>query len=321
SQELPFPGKLRRKGEAADREADVRQADAGETEASVADQIKAAYLQLAYLQRILALVQKSRDTLAGVVKSELFRYRTGAGDQADVLKAQLGRTKLVRELTLRREELAQTEAELKRLLGRPQESPDIVAEDLTMTTLRDSSRELLQLVRKQNPAVKVGASTVRKQVADLRSAKLSGKPDFSVGYMFQRTGEDFPAYYMLTFNVIFQRRHRARAEVEQAEELAVSALDRLNAQVQRQQAEVQKEYAAATSTAEEVTEYRAGMIPQAEAEYNAVRAEYESNKKPLDSVLTALNGVLELRQQFAQALFDHELALARLETLTGAKLR
>jgi outer membrane protein TolC len=321
SQELPYPGKLRLKGEAADRAAEAQHAQIAVIAASIADQIKTAYLRLAYLQQTLSLLESSRSTLGQVIESELLRYRTGAGNQADVLKAQLQRTKLIRELTMQQEEMGQAQADLKRLIHRPQESPDIVAQDLSVTILPYSSLELMNLVRKQNPEVKFQASAIEKQNAEVRSAERAGKPDFSVGYMYQRTGDDFPAYYMLTFNLIFQRRQRVRGEVEEAVESLKSTQEELDGQVQQQLAEVQKQYVAAKSTAEELTEYREGMIPQADAGFHAVLAEYQSNKQQLDSVLTSFNEVLELKRDYAQSLLNHETAIARLETLTGVKLR
>ena len=251
-----------------------------------------------------------------IIESELARYCTGAGSQADVLKAQLGRTKLLREITMHQEEMAQVQADLKRLIHRNQDSPDIIAQDLTMTNLQYNSRELLNFVRRQNPEMRFEATGIEKQ-----NAELAGKPDFSLRYMHQRTGDDFPAYYMLTFNVIFQRRQRVRAEVAEAAESVKAAEERLDAQLQEQLAEVQKQYVAATRTAELLTEYREGMIPQADAGFRAVLSEYGANKQQLDSVLTSFNEVLALKREFEQTLFEHETAMAKLETLTGEKLR
>lgn len=321
SQELPYPGKLRLKGEAADRAADAQNAQIAVVQASIADQIKAAYLRLAYLQQTLTLLETSRTTLGQVIDSELIRYGAGGGNQADVLKAQLERTKLVREVTVHEEEVQQVQADLKRLLHRSQESPDIIAQRLTMTILDYSAQELLNFVRRQNPRVKFEASTIEKQNAALRSAEREGKPDFSIGYMFQRTGDDFPAYYMLTFNLIFQRRPRVRAQIAEAAESLKSAQQELDAQIQQQLADVQKEYVAARSTAEELTEYGQGLIPQADTEFHAVLAQYSSSKQELDSVLMSFNEVLELKRQYVQSLLEHETAIARLETLTGATLR
>ena len=322
SQELPYPGKLRLKGEAADRAADVQRAHAAVIQASVEDQIKAAYFRLAYLQKTLALLDESRDTLGSVIESELARYRTGGGSQADVLKGQLERTKLLREVTMRSEEKAQVEADLKQLLHRPQESPNIAAQDLAMTELHYTSADLLGFVQKQNPQVKFEGTAVEKEQAQLRSAERAGKPDFSVGYMYQRTGDDFPAYYMLTFNVILQRRQRVRAQAAEAAESVKAAEEQRDGELQMQLAEVQKEYVAATSTAEEVKQYREGMIPQAEAAFRAVLADYEANnKQQMDAVLTSFNDVLALKREYEQTLLEHETAVAKLETLTGETLR
>jgi outer membrane protein, heavy metal efflux system len=51
SQELPYPGKLRLKGEVADRDADTQHAQADVLRATVAEQVKLVYLRLAYLVR------------------------------------------------------------------------------------------------------------------------------------------------------------------------------------------------------------------------------------------------------------------------------
>jgi outer membrane protein TolC len=321
SQELPYPGKLRLKGEAADRAAEVQRAQIAVAQSSVEDEIKAAYLRLAYLQQTLKLLESSRSTLGEVIESELARFRTGAGSQADVLKAQLDRTKLLREITMHHQEMAQVQADLKRLLHRSQDSPDVVAQHLAITPLHYTSRDLLNFIRRQNPEVKFEATGIEKQNAELRSAEYAGKPDFSVGYMFQRTGDDFPAYYMLTFNVIFQRRQRVRAEVAEAAESVKAAKEQLEDQLQQQLAEAQKQYVAATSSAEALNEYRDGMIPQADAGFRAVLADYESNKQQLGSVLTSFNEVLALKREYEQTLLDHETAIAKLETLTGETLR
>ena len=210
---------------------------------------------------------------------------------------------------------------MKQLLHRPQDSGDIVADDLTPTNLRYSIRELVDLVRKQNPEIRMEDSSVAKQDAELRSSERQGRPDFSIGYMYQRTGTDFPAYYMLTFGMVLPRRSRVRAQIAEAADSLAASTEHLDAAQQQQLADTQKQYAAATTTAELLTQYRDGLVPQADAVFHAGLAGYESNKQSLTSVLTAFNEALELKRGYQQTLLDHELAVARLEALTGAVLR
>jgi outer membrane protein, heavy metal efflux system len=321
SQGLPYPGKRRLKGQAADAAADVQRAQIPVLQASIFQQVKTAYFHLAYLQQTLTLLESSRNTLSQIIDSEIARYSAGQGSQTDVLKAQLERTKLVREITMHHEEMAQIQADLKQLLHRAQDSADIIAEDFSPSTLRYSSQELLDFVRKQNPEIRLEDSSVAKQNAELKSAERQGKPDFSIGYMYQRTGTDFPAYYMLTFGIVLPQRSRVRAEFAEAAESLAGAREHLDAALQQQLSQTQKQYAAATSTAELLTQYREGLIPQADAAFHAGLAGYESNKQPLSSVLTAWNEVFEVKRGYEQARLDHELAIVRLETLTGVVLR
>ena len=92
SQELPFPGKLRLRGEVASRQADTLHAQVSVTEATVADAVKAEYVQLAYLQQTLGVLQESKNTVEQLVKDATIHYRVGEGMQQDVLDAQVQRT-------------------------------------------------------------------------------------------------------------------------------------------------------------------------------------------------------------------------------------
>src|SRR4051794_12108384 len=213
SQELPYPGKLQLKGQVATREAGVQLAQAAELRASITQQVKIAYFRLAYLQQTLKVLERTRTTLKQLADTELSRYRVGEGSQAEVLKSQLEYTKLVREVTMHHGEVAQYQAELKLLLHRPQESADIVAEDLKPTPLAYGAPELLSFVQGQNPAVQSEKAALGKQEAQLQAAERARKPDFSVGYMFQAAGGRYRDYYMLTLGVSLPRRRRVNAEI------------------------------------------------------------------------------------------------------------
>ncbi len=76
-------------------------------------------------------------------------------------------------------------------------------------------------------------------------------------------------YYMLTLDIHLPRRRRVKAEVEEAAETVNRMKDELDAQLQQQFAEVQKQYVASTAASELLTEYRDGLIPQAEAAFRA----------------------------------------------------
>ena len=321
SQELPYPGKLRLRGQVADREADTKQAETEVTKTSIADGVKADYLRLAYLQQTLGILRQNEAVLDQLIQDATAHYQVGQGMQQDVLEAQLDRTKIVKEITMHHQEMGQLQAHLKGLLDRDQASPDIVTEDLTQSSLKSPASDLLAQVRQSNPQVQVDAKDISKQDAQLASAKREGKPDFELGYMYENTDRKYRDYYMFTFDVRFPRKKRMNAEVAKAQEQLIQSQKTLDAHLQQRLAEAQQGYVNATSDEELLKEYREGLIPQSEAAYRATLNGYASNREPFSHVLSSFTSLLGLKLEYARTLVDHETALAHLESLTGATLR
>jgi outer membrane protein, heavy metal efflux system len=321
SQELPFPGKLRLRGEVAERSADALQADVAVTKTGIADAVKADYIRLAYLQQTLGILRQNESVLDQLIQDATAHYQVGQGMQQDVLEAQLDRTKIVKEITMHHQEMGELQAHLKGLLNRDQACPDIVTEDLTESALKNSSAELLSLVKQNNPQTQRDAKEVEKQDAAVASTKREGKPDFEVGYMYQNTDRKYRDYYMLTFDVRFPRKKRINAEIAEAAENRAASEKTFDAHLQQQLAEAQQEYVKATSDQELLKEYREGLIPQSDAAYRATLNAYASNREQLIHVLTYFTSLLDLKLEYAQTLEDHEVALAHLESMTGATLR
>ncbi len=321
SQELPYPGKLRLRGEVADRDADTKQAEVEVTKTGIADAVKADYIQLAYLQQTLGILRQNEAVLGQLIQDATAHYRVGQGMQQDVLEAQVERTKIVREITMNHQQVGQVQAHLKGLLNRDQGSADIVTEGLVEIPLKRSSQELLAMVRQNNPQIQVDASSIRKQDAQLASAKREGKPDFELGYMYQNTDRKYRDYYMLTFDVRFPRKKRVNAEIAEAAENRAESEQTLNAHLQQQLAEVQQGYIRATNDEELLREYSEGLIPQSDAAYRSTLNAYASNREQFIHVLSYFTDVLNLKLEYARTLEDHEAALAHLESMTGATLR
>lgn len=321
SQEFPYPGKLRLRGEVADRDADTKQAAIGVIGANIADAVKTDYLQLAYLQQTLGILRRNETVLDQLIQDATAHYQVGQGMQQDVLEAQVNRTKLVREITMHHLQMGQVQAHLKSLLNRAQTSADIVTEDLHETQLKLGSGELLALARENNPQIQVDATAIQRQDAQVASAKREDKPDFELGYMYQNTDRKYRDYYMLTFDVRFPRKKRVNAEIAEAQEELIASRQTLDAHLQQQLAQVQQSYVQASSDEEQLKEYREGLDPQSDAAYRASLSAYASNKEQFTRVLSYFTDLLSLKLEYAQTLLDHETALAHLESLTGATLR
>ena len=317
SQEFPWPGKRSLRSQVAQLQAGAMQVQSGAVSRTVAEQVKTAYFKLAYLQATLATLQDHDRLLGQIEQIAESRYRVGGGTQQEVLKAQLQHTRILQQISLNKREQGQFQSQLKAVLGRTQDSPDIVTEPLHERPLSTTPQELLDGVRAANPDVNAREQLVSRAGKQIELAHKEFKPDFGLQYMYQNTDRKFRDYYMLTFSVTLPNRGRRNAELAQAMEEQQAAKSDLASEIQKRQSEVQEQYVMAQTSAEQLKIYREGLIPQAEATYQAALAAYQANRQDFETLLSSLRDILEFKEQYQQELSDHEIALARLESLTG----
>jgi cobalt-zinc-cadmium efflux system outer membrane protein len=321
SQEVPYPGKRGLRGQVANREADVHRVQIESVRWTVTDKLKAAYFRLAYLQQTLSVLERNDQLLKDVEQIVESRYRVGQGNQQEVLKAQLQSTKILQEIAMHHREVGQLEAQLKQLLNRPQESPDIQTEPLAARSLTYSAGALLTLAKQENPDVKAQQAMLAKTESQVELAKKEFRPDFAVQYMYQNTDRKFRDYYMAGFSVTLPNRGRRKAALAEAEASRDQANKQLEAEVQQRLAEVQDQYVVAQTSAEQLKIYKDGLIPQSNATFQSSLAAYQANRQDFETLLSSFMDVLNLEIEYQRELAEHEVALARLEMLTGVSFQ
>jgi cobalt-zinc-cadmium efflux system outer membrane protein len=324
TQDIPYPGKLRLKGEIAKREADVSQQQVESVRRAVLAEVKGLYFQLAYLSKTLAILESDGELLKQVEQAADARYRSGMGTQQDILRAQLQKTKLVREIAMHHLEVGKLEAQLKQFLNRPQDSLDIEPADLGETPLLQTYDELLTAAKAQNPELAGAQKMIEKQSLQVDLARKDFYPDFNVQYMWQRTDPtQFRAYYMLSFGVRvpIYRGRKQKPELAQAQSEELRARSEFEAQSHQLASELRVQYVVAQQTTELLKIHREGLSPQARAAFQAGLAAYQSNKQDFQAVLTSFLDVLHLDEEYWQNLAEYETAIARLEQITGLSLR
>ncbi|HEV2297688.1 MAG TPA: TolC family protein [Candidatus Acidoferrales bacterium] len=323
SQDLPYPGKLRLRGKAAQSEADALKERWQDERRRASAQIKAIYFELAYEQEELAILDRDGGLLAQMEKIAEARYRTGQVSEQDVLKAQLEQTDLIRETAAEQQKVGQLEADLKALLNRLPNSPDIVASGLTETPFALTFAELASQIQTGDPAVLAESEEIKKQATEVQLAHKDFYPDFNLQYAWQRTDPtQVRAYYMLTFSatIPIYRHRRQEAELAEAKEMQAQSQHAYDAQVQQAYSELRNNYVQATTAERLLGIYKQGLIPQASASFNAGMAAYQTGREDFQTLLSAFLDELRLESEYWRSLAEHEIALARVEELTGAAL-
>jgi outer membrane protein TolC len=319
SQEIPFPGKLRLRASVADKEAESARAAYQTQQRAVVEQVRETYFNLFYLIRTLDLLRQTSGELRRVEHITEAQYQVGMGQQQDVLKAQLETTALLNELETTREQIEQGQADLKAIVGREPDSRDILIETVKPSSFSLEDVQIRQLALANSPLLKQAQALEAKSAESVKLAHEDYIPDFSVDYMYQKTGASFPDYYMATLGIkiplYFWRK--------QTPALEQAALEKESAQAQTYAtklsvlSQTQNQWIAIQTSQRVIKIYRDGLIPQAEATLKSALATYRVGKVDFQTLLSAEIELLRLRQQYYRMVADHEIAIAKIRQIIG----
>lgn len=319
TQEIPGPGKLRLRAKQAEKDVDYARASYEAATRSVAERVREACSNLFYLTKVSMLLIENRAELERIEKITEEGYRVGRGIQQDVTKAQLQMTALLREIEMNREQIDQQQAELKSILGREIDSRDIRIGDLKPSAFDTGSVRTSALASAATPALNMARATAARSDDALALARHDYIPDFSVGYMFQKTGPGLRDYYMLTAGakvpLYFWRKQKPA--VEQASLEKEAAIDQVRAARLEADSGISRQVVAIRTTDRLIALYRDGLLPQAEATRAAAYSAYSSNKVDFQTLLSSVIDVLNLEQEYFRAVADHEIAIAKLKEIVG----
>jgi len=319
SQDIPGPGKLRAQKSAAEHDAEYAKHRYEAAEREVVEKVTEIYFELFYHAKALAILDRNQDQLEQIQKIAETRYRVGEGLQQDVIKAQMQTTELLKEHAIHHQEEDQEQFELKQVLGRDADSPNIAVGDIEPAQMPLDATKLVQLSDTGSRELAADRAMEARSSEALKLAHQGYWPDFTIGYSYEKTGPRFRDYYMLSLGAkipLYFWRKQTPA-IEQAA---------LENEAAREQARATKLAVAsgaesnlvAMRTAERImTIYRDGLIPQAETSQAAAMSAYRVGKVDFQTLLSAVIDLQNLRQEYYRAVADREIAAARIQQIVG----
>jgi outer membrane protein, heavy metal efflux system len=179
SQELPFPGKLRLRGEVATREAARLEQESLAEPLKIIARLKEAFYDLALVHTSLEIVEKSRRVLRDFEQTAQTRYAVGRGIQQDVFRAQTEVSRLLVRLATLAQRKESLHADINRLVNRPPSDPLGRPQPIQVTPLRRSLADLQALVEAA-PLLQAQVKDVERGDQTIALARREYLPDFEV---------------------------------------------------------------------------------------------------------------------------------------------
>jgi outer membrane protein TolC len=319
SEQFPYPGKLRLRGEIASKEADAAQADYEAVRRRISSEVKASYYDYFYFDRAIQTTNRNKDLLEKLSKIAEARYRVGKAMQQDVLRSQIEISLLLEKLTMLEQQRATAQARINAFLVRSPESPLPPAADVEPKTITHSLDELYALAATNDTAVLRNQRMVERSRLGIALAQKEYRPDIGVGYMYQqRAGLPDMNGVTVTVNIPVFYKSKQRQGVAEASEELISAEKMHDNRLNEVRFELKQQYLAAKASERLLTLYSKGVVPQSSLALESSMAAYQVGNVDFLSLIANFTTLLDYETDYYRQLADYQTALARIESLTGS---
>ncbi len=321
TQEFPFPGKLKLRGEMAAKEAQAEFERYQAVQLGVVSRLKQAYYRLSYAHTASEVLARSRDLLNKLLRVTEARYSVGKAAQQDVFKAQTQISILETRLIQLEQERRSREAEINSLLNRPPDSPVARPEELKPRNLIVTLDDLYARARENSPMLRRDQKMIERTELAVNLARKEYYPDYSLsgGYFYMGS---MPPMYMIRADfklpLYFWRKQRPGV-TEQAAGLS-QARRSYTATAQNLLFRIKDDYLMASASSRLLNLYSQTVVPQASLALESSLSSYETGAVDFLSVLSNFTMVLDYEMNYYEEVMNYYLALSRLEEMTGERL-
>jgi outer membrane protein TolC len=319
SEQFPYPGKLKMRGEIASKEADAAQADYDAVRRRISVDVKAAYYDYFYFDRAIQTTNRNKELLEKLSKIAEARYRVGKAMQQDVLRSQIEISLLLEKLTVLEQQRATAQARINAFLVRSPELPLPPAADVEPETITHSLDELYAIAATNDTAVLRNQRMVERSRLGIALAQKEYRPDIGVGYMYQqRSGLPDMNGVTVTVNIPVFYKSKQRQGVAEASEGLISAEKMRDNRLNEVRFELKQQYLAAKASERLLTLYSKGVVPQSSLALESSMAAYQVGNVDYLSLIANFTTLLNYETDYYRQLADYQTALARIESLTGS---
>lgn len=326
SQQIPWAGKLRTRAAAAAAEAAAACAELAATELEIVEQVKRAYYELYLVQVSTDILRQNRALVEDFAAIAEMKYRAGAVNQQDVLRARLEVSNIDAQLLQLEQQLHQARARLARLLHAPPDTPVEALPTLAVEQIPIDLERLYALAIEARPDLDAQLAEIRRDRLNVDLARLQYFPDLTlraswgdmttdramspmadgIGMIGVGFGANVPIY-----------RKRLDAGVREAEAQTVASAREYDARCDKAREEIKDLVAQLTSQEQILALFDAEIIPRAEQTLAASTSAYRAGGGDILMLIDNWRRLLEYRVGQQRLEVQMRQTLASLERSVG----
>jgi len=327
TQNVPFPGKLGRRGAVAEARADVAERHVEATQTSVALSVRKTYWQLHFAERGLAITTQSERVMDGLANAVTARVAVGKAPQQDAVQAMVAQSGARARVQEYRELVRSLQRALNAAVGRP--PADGLAPTAASQQAAAAGRgELVEQALAASPTLLVARARVSAAERAVAEAEYDRWPDLQLGAGYRiravvpgdpSAGADmFGATLGVTLPVFMGSKQNAR--VREARFELAAAREAVESIALDVTAALERALDAVERLDEELALYRKELLPEAQRALDASVSDYQVGGVGFVSVLQNWQTLLTVQLAWERLLSDRSQRLAEVRALTSKEV-
>lgn len=326
SQAIPFPGKLRLKGEIAKQVMLQRQSVEITTYRELIRQTKLIYYQLYTNDVSLRINTENTGLVNALIEDGMGLYRSGNGEYAEIIKMQLELQMLEEQRLMLEADRVMFQSMLNALLNRSPNEPlgrPVAAFSKSFHLSFDQAESIALASRSELHGMQ---AMVMEQEKMAQLAKRNYYPDFMVGVAYERMNNNFDGHvddaWMLKvgFNIPIWISEKQAREVREARSNAFANQKELEGMQAMISGKLKELLAKLKSTDDKILLYRNGILPKVKEAFSALLSSYRSGEGKFLLLLDTWRQAFNAELEYERFLSEREIILAELERAMGVNL-
>jgi outer membrane protein TolC len=326
AQKVPWPGKLRLRGENALAEARAAANEVDDMRLQLIESAKDAFYEYFLAQRALDVNDDSLRLLRDFRESAATRFRTGLVPQQNLLQAdvEIGREQQRREALERMRQ--NVLARLNTLMHLPPDLPlPPPPQRLGVGEALPGAAVLRAAALARRPDLLALANRIQAEEALLALAHKEYYPDFEPFLMYDRfmgnttATRDLATMVGVRLNLPVRATRRSGAVAEAQARIAQRRAE-LARETDKANLQVQQAYDQVRESERVVRRYEGRILPDAKLNVEAAQSAYVTGKIPFLTLVEAQRTLVSLRERYYEAVADYHRRLATLERAAGGPL-
>jgi outer membrane protein TolC len=323
SQKLPFPGKLKLRGQAAIAEAAAASHDVDDWRLQLVESARNAFYDYYLVGRAITVNEENLELLSQFRGTADDRFKANQTPQADVLQAdvEIGRQRERGLILERMRKVAQ--ARLNTLMHLPPDHPlPPPPKEVKPGEALPPVESLRAQAVSQRPDLRALANRINAEQAALGLAYKEYYPDFELmaayDAFWQPREKDLRPMLGVRMNLPVQKARRDGTVTEALARIAERRAE-LDSRIDQVNFQVQEAYEQVLESERAVRLYET-LLPTARRNVEEARAAYTTNRIPFLSLIEAQRSAVDLRDRYYEILADYFRRRATLERVTGGSV-